>query len=630
MSISRAPVAAIVVALLLIWPLSECYGEGKYYKQSATIGGVKREYYIYAPASLKQGAKHPAIIAFHGFQADANGMRWLTGADKFADQHGFIVIYPNAISKSWNAGKGFGSANKKTDDLSFVSALTDIIVARHSVDKKRIYAMGFSNGAQVVALMVCRMSQKLAAAAMVAHTLNEPNCNPKHKMPMMLIHGAKDPSVPYGGGGKNQLASHKSTVDFFRKVNEIRSGGKTVFERKTIKCTSYKDSGKPEEVRACGAWDAGHSWPGGKELMVDKLGKVNKELMASDAIMKFFKQFVGPPGKRTSPQLVRVGRINAGGGQAKVASSNNKAKPQTVAKAAPSKPAQAPPKKPERAKIPLVHHQVQVGDKKRDYWVVVPKLKGKDPIMTMHLIFAPANMSLETMAYIFDAPARSMAYRTAFVFSKGNFSQKTAAQDLNFVARVVADVQKRYVPEPHGVYAIGYSQGARIVERIYCDDPVSVTAIATYSYAWTKRDCEPIYALPAMVVQSKQDKVFPFKPGSGSDRQGYTDTVNNLASHRGGLLTKVQTQRAADFRCNAWTELQGGSDLLTCSVDWGGNTIPGAPKVFAKELGAVMPKLNTVQTTMDFLATFDHDRFSYGFHRTVPTDPAVADSESGY
>ena len=297
----------LVVAALFV---TNSHAKAKYYKQEATINGVKRDYYVFLPSTWSADKKHPAVIAFHGYESDANGMRWAIKPDKWAEKYGYVMIYPNALNKSWNAGKGFGSANKTSDDLSFAAALPDIVVARHGIDKQKLYAMGFSNGAQVVALMACKFPQKLAAAAIVAHTVNIENCNPKLKLPMAFIHGAKDKMAPFNGGGKANLASHKDSVSFYTQLNEISSEAKVIVDKPTIRCKSWQDEGEKSEVRSCVGFDSGHTWPGGTEFMVELLGTVNRELNANDFLFEFFASHEGKPAPRENNQLISVGGVN--------------------------------------------------------------------------------------------------------------------------------------------------------------------------------------------------------------------------------------------------------------------------------------------------------------------------------
>lgn len=295
---------SLVFLLLLI---GSCHAvAGDYAKKEVTIGDEKREYYVYEPKALKGKKNRPAIIAFHGYKSDANGFRWLISPDKWADKHGFVMIYPNAIKKSWNAGKGMGRQNKTSDDAGFAAALPKLIVERHDIAKDQIYAMGFSNGAQVVAKLLCHHADQIAGAAMVAQSLNEDNCQPSHKVPVVMMHGMQDRAAPYKGGGKFELRSHKDSLAFFKTQYGINAKKATIKEDKTFKCSQYKDNDKTAIV-GCSMYNDGHQWPGSRDFMVKELGTTNKNLSANDFIMRFFKQYQGtaPATGKPATQLAK-------------------------------------------------------------------------------------------------------------------------------------------------------------------------------------------------------------------------------------------------------------------------------------------------------------------------------------
>lgn len=291
---------------------------GQYVKKEAVIGEEIREYYVYTPDSLKGKTKRPAIIAFHGYKSDANGFRWLIAPDKWADKHGFVMVYPNAVNKSWNAGKGMGSQNKTTDDERFAAELPSLLIERHEIAPDKIYTMGFSNGAQMAAKLICHQSVQIAGAAMVAQSLNEAYCHPAYKVPVVVMHGMADPAAPYNGGGKFKVRSHQQTVDFFRNWYEIKAEKKTIKGDSSFKCSEYADGKTKTSVIGCSLFKDGHQWPGSQDFLVKQLGTTNKKLIANDFIMQFFKRFSGTP-----PYM----------GETRVAA--NSSKPGTAKKAAP-------------------------------------------------------------------------------------------------------------------------------------------------------------------------------------------------------------------------------------------------------------------------------------------------------
>lgn len=278
---------------LLIFNFS-AVAAGEFLKQEIMIGEEAREYFIYIPTKLKDKTNRPAIIAFHGYKSDAKGFRWLIQPDKYADKHGFIMIYPNAVKKSWNAGKGMGRQNTTSDDDSFAAELPSLIADRHDIDPQRIYAMGFSNGAQVVAKLLCHHSVQIAGAAIVAQSLNEDDCRPAYKVPVVIMHGMLDPAAPYKGGGKFKLASHNQSLEYLRNWYDIKAEKKQIKGDKTYKCLEYSDGEKSQTaVVGCSLFSNGHQWPGSRDFLVKQLGTTNKSLVANNFIMSFFKQYKG-------------------------------------------------------------------------------------------------------------------------------------------------------------------------------------------------------------------------------------------------------------------------------------------------------------------------------------------------
>lgn len=304
-------------------------------KQEIMIGEEPREYYVYTPDALKGKSNRPAIIAFHGFKSDAKGFRWLISPDKWADKHGYVMIYPNAVEKSWNAGKGMGRQNTTSDDDRFAAELPSLITQYHDIAADQIYAMGFSNGAQVVAKLLCHHSVQIAGAAMVGQSLNEDNCRPAYKVPVVIMHGMKDPAAPYQGGGKFELNSHQQSLDFFKDWYEIKTAEKTVKSDKTFKCTEFKDD--KTAVVGCSMFKDGHQWPGSRDFLVKELGTTNKNLSANDFIMSFFKRFKG-----TAPYM---GDVPAMSDTKQLATKGDKKKAKASTSAKTAKPKQTTPVK---------------------------------------------------------------------------------------------------------------------------------------------------------------------------------------------------------------------------------------------------------------------------------------------
>jgi polyhydroxybutyrate depolymerase len=70
-----------------------------------------------------------------------------------------------------------------------------------SIDPKRIYAAGFSQGGMLAYRLACEMSDTFAAVASVSGPMTYRLCQPQQAVSVMHVHGLADEYVPYSGGG---------------------------------------------------------------------------------------------------------------------------------------------------------------------------------------------------------------------------------------------------------------------------------------------------------------------------------------------------------------------------------------------------------------------------------------------
>lgn len=585
--------------------------KAKYYKQEVNINGIKRYYYIYIPASLDLKKKHPAVIAFHGFESDANGLRWLIEPDKYADKHGYIMIYPNAINKSWNAGKGFGTRNSKTDDVSFAAALPDVVTARHPIDKKRLYTMGFSNGAQMSALMLCKLSHKIAAGAMVAHTMNIKQCNPKHKTPVALIHGDKDTLAPYKGGGKHNLSSHKQSIEFFRKVNKTAWKPKKILDKKTVAC--FSDYGYKTEVNHCTTKNAGHSWPGGKEFKTELFGKTNKELNANDYLFSFFNKYrnIAPKrkkanlysvlGKKSSSKKKTPSKKKSSPNKKKIAANKNKktAKNKATSK---NKPVASKPLK-------FKKHQLQLGKKKREYAVLIPSLHQANEDYAINIVLTPKDFDAQAAAELVEAKRMGEVYRHIFAFPKGDW-KKNSKSDVRFIEKMIYDIQKKYIDSSRDVYIYAFSDGGHLAQRLYCQTPELISAFAFIAYSWKEESCTALMQPPMFIVHSKQDKQHPYKGRKKDSLISHKQTLDMIKDRHAELLIKTTPKKGKNYRCTSWSDVNNYFELQHCATEWGGNTVPGSRYKYPDKYGKVMSNMNANLMAIHFFEKHPHHEYS--------------------
>src|SRR5438046_485611 len=188
------------------------------YRFSFVHDGLKREYLVHVPKSYRPGHSTPMLIALHGgggdadYQADDSKYRLITKSE----QAGFIAVFPNGYSRfggilaTWNAGGCCGKAQENdVDDVGFIRAVIDRVERQASIDPRRIFATGMSNGAMMSWRLACELPE-VRAIAPVEGTDNTAHCTPSRPVPVIQFHAADDPNVPFNGG----VGVGPSHVDF--------------------------------------------------------------------------------------------------------------------------------------------------------------------------------------------------------------------------------------------------------------------------------------------------------------------------------------------------------------------------------------------------------------------------------
>jgi polyhydroxybutyrate depolymerase len=135
-------------------------------------------------------------------------MREWTGYefDQLADQHGFIVVYPDGYKHNWNdchSKATFPAHTENIDDMGFIKGLIAREVAQRQIDEKRVYVLGYSNGGQMALRLALQAPEQVAGIAIAGASLPVPedsSCPEQGAVPLLVVDGEKDPINPIDGG----------------------------------------------------------------------------------------------------------------------------------------------------------------------------------------------------------------------------------------------------------------------------------------------------------------------------------------------------------------------------------------------------------------------------------------------
>jgi polyhydroxybutyrate depolymerase len=259
------------ISVVFLWWLASCTvvvqaNESQSYKLS---DGVKdRNYRLYRPSSLSHHMPAPLVIVLHGGLGSASQAESSYNWDAQADRQGFVVVYPNGISHSWNAG-GIccGPALRgNVNDIGFLTRLIDTVSRSENIDLKRVYLTGISNGAAMAYRYVCEGTFPIAAIGPVAGSFSY-SCSKPHPVSVMAIHGLGDQHIPFAGGPgtkgvtKGTWMSVPQTLDLFRKANDCQPA---IFYKDGLVQKNISHCAQDREVTLITIEGAGHQWPGGK------------------------------------------------------------------------------------------------------------------------------------------------------------------------------------------------------------------------------------------------------------------------------------------------------------------------------------------------------------------------------
>ncbi len=273
------------------------------YDWSLEHGGLTRTYRIHIPPSYRSGKLASLALAFHGGGGRGQGAEKLSGLTEVSDRHGFIVVYPDGVGRTWNDGRGlrtFQAQREKVDDVGFTAALIDSLAQRLSIDRSRVYATGISNGGHMVNRLGVELSEKIAAIAPVAATMAisiAESSRPKKPVAVIDFHGTKDEHNYWEGGGRagGKTLSVPALIQWWVERNDCPRSPKTESlpdkedDGTRVKRETYGPGKDGVEVVLYTIEGGGHTWPGGWQYYPEeRIGKTSRDINASELMWEFF------------------------------------------------------------------------------------------------------------------------------------------------------------------------------------------------------------------------------------------------------------------------------------------------------------------------------------------------------
>ncbi len=284
------------------------FGAGFAHAEERTLmhNNQQRHYIIDKPQNVAEGTRSPLIFVLHGGGGNGESAKRMTGFTELAVPRGAIVVYPTGSGKfarikklkTWNATHCCGYAmENNVDDVGFIRALIDRLVAHDNADPKRVYVTGMSNGAMMTNQLGAALSDKITAIAPVVGGMFGDEQKPDYPVSALIINGKLDESVPLIGGQSDgrfksswdgtplKPSSYQGT--FWAAANGCVSDPVTTQQAGAALTVERYQCPKGQEVERIVVNNGGHAWPGGEQG--SRLGdKPPQSLDATKAIYEFF------------------------------------------------------------------------------------------------------------------------------------------------------------------------------------------------------------------------------------------------------------------------------------------------------------------------------------------------------
>lgn len=232
-SISIALVLLVLSAALFInSPTNKAFASIGFESPGSFVVGGDRPATVFIPTGYVEDRQSPLLIDLHGYTGDSMRQSRFSTLQAAAEMRTVVYVAPDGLKDSqgnqfWNASKACCNfESNQVDDATYIKSLINEISNQLSIDAKRIYIFGHSNGHFMAYKFACTYPQSVAAIAGLAGAMDvDPAlCSAKTAVNVLHIHGTNDETVLFDGGSffENSYASAIQSVHQWAVIDKCK------------------------------------------------------------------------------------------------------------------------------------------------------------------------------------------------------------------------------------------------------------------------------------------------------------------------------------------------------------------------------------------------------------------------
>jgi polyhydroxybutyrate depolymerase len=247
-----------------------------------SVDGQTRVFRLHVPPGYASGRPMPLIVNLHGFNSNAQQAESVSRMSAKADSAAFITAYPEGLGspQAWH----FGSLGEGKADVQFIRDLVATLKGEGSIDGRRIYVTGISNGAEMSYRLACDAADLFAAFAPVSGAYQKyGDCNPSRPVPAVAFHGTDDKLLPYQGIPPLFLPVRDWAIEWASR-NGCGSTPAVAYQKGDVTGETWSGCNQGADVVLYTIAGKGHSWPGSDM----PAAITTQDIDATDAMWDFF------------------------------------------------------------------------------------------------------------------------------------------------------------------------------------------------------------------------------------------------------------------------------------------------------------------------------------------------------